>query len=79
MTGKRCPTFAKHVFPILTGVDVFFAISGYLITALVMRDVEAGRFSLAEFYDRRIRRIFPALVLVLFKVITSISLVLLDK
>lgn len=43
------------------GVDVFFVISGFLITALIQKDLEQGRFSLAEFFERRIRRIFPAL------------------
>eukprot|EP01031_Cornospumella_fuschlensis_P050325 gene50325-61570_t len=42
------------------GVDVFFVISGYLITALILADLEARRFSLVTFYDRRIRRIVPA-------------------
>ncbi|HWA70543.1 MAG TPA: acyltransferase family protein [Rhizomicrobium sp.] len=44
-----------------SGVDVFFVISGYLITALLQRELDQGRFSLAGFYERRIRRIFPAL------------------
>jgi len=43
------------------GVDVFFVISGYLITSLLVRDLEDRRFSILDFYDRRIRRIFPAL------------------
>ncbi|MGC3989101.1 MAG: acyltransferase family protein [Chthoniobacteraceae bacterium] len=43
------------------GVDVFFVISGYVITSLLLRDLRAGRFSLAAFWERRIRRIFPAL------------------
>ena len=47
------------------GVDVFFVISGYLITTLILRDVEAGRFSFRDFYERRARRILPALFLVL--------------
>ncbi|MFG1179439.1 acyltransferase family protein [Xanthobacter versatilis] len=47
------------------GVDIFFVISGYLITAILFRDIKAGRFSLLDFYDRRIRRIFPALFVVL--------------
>jgi peptidoglycan/LPS O-acetylase OafA/YrhL len=47
------------------GVDIFFVISGYLITGIILRDLEAGRFSLADFYARRIRRILPALVVVL--------------
>lgn len=44
------------------GVDVFFVISGYLITRIVKRDLEAGRFSFRGFYSRRIRRLFPALL-----------------
>ncbi len=43
------------------GVDVFFVISGYLITSLLIRDLEAGKFSLVHFWERRIRRIVPAL------------------
>ena len=43
------------------GVDVFFVISGFLITQLLLHDLETGRFSIASFYERRIRRIFPAL------------------
>lgn len=42
------------------GVDVFFVISGYLITARILRDIEAGEFNLLEFWERRIRRIAPA-------------------
>lgn len=45
------------------GVDVFFVISGYLITQILRHDIEAGQFSLIEFYARRVRRIFPALLL----------------
>lgn len=43
------------------GVDVFFVISGYLITALILRDLRAEKFSLVEFWERRARRILPAL------------------
>jgi peptidoglycan/LPS O-acetylase OafA/YrhL len=46
------------------GVDVFFVISGYLITGLIVSEREAGRFTLARFYERRARRILPALLLV---------------
>jgi peptidoglycan/LPS O-acetylase OafA/YrhL len=42
------------------GVDVFFVISGYLITSILCLDCEAGRFSLTKFYQRRIARLFPA-------------------
>lgn len=59
-----------HAFPATlpggyVGVDVFFVISGYLITTIILQDHDRGRFSLASFYGRRIRRIFPALALVL--------------
>ena len=47
------------------GVDVFFVISGYLISGLVLKGLTEEKFSFAEFYARRIKRIFPALMLVL--------------
>ena len=47
------------------GVDIFFVISGFLITTIIARQLEAGRFSIGDFYVRRIRRIFPALTLML--------------
>ncbi len=47
------------------GVDVFFVISGYLITSLIVAEKETGRFSLVGFYERRARRILPALFLVM--------------
>jgi len=43
------------------GVDVFFVISGYLITSIIEREIRDGRFSIARFYERRVRRILPAL------------------
>ena len=46
------------------GVDIFFVISGFLITQILVRDLEQGRFSLVQFYERRARRILPALILV---------------
>ncbi len=46
------------------GVDIFFVISGFLITGNILRDRDAGTFSYAEFYRRRIKRIFPAMFLV---------------
>ncbi|MEN8173586.1 MAG: acyltransferase family protein, partial [Chloroflexota bacterium] len=47
------------------GVDVFFVISGYLITKKIANEIQANSFSLARFYERRIRRIFPALFTVI--------------
>ncbi|WP_273028363.1 acyltransferase family protein [Massilia timonae] len=46
------------------GVDIFFVISGYLITSIILSALEQDRFSILEFYARRVRRIFPALLLV---------------
>jgi peptidoglycan/LPS O-acetylase OafA/YrhL len=51
------------------GVDVFFVISGYVITASVMRRVTAGRFSARDFYWRRFRRLIPALSVVVLAVL----------
>jgi peptidoglycan/LPS O-acetylase OafA/YrhL len=48
------------------GVDVFFVISGYLITTIILSDYEKGNFSLVNFYERRARRILPALFFVIF-------------
>jgi peptidoglycan/LPS O-acetylase OafA/YrhL len=47
------------------GVDVFFVISGYLITTILIEDIENKRFSIVNFYERRARRILPALYLVM--------------
>jgi peptidoglycan/LPS O-acetylase OafA/YrhL len=44
------------------GVDIFFVVSGYLITSIIFRRLEADRFSIAWFYERRIRRIIPAFI-----------------
>lgn len=46
------------------GVDVFFVISGFLITQILLNDLQAGKFSLVTFYERRARRILPALFFV---------------
>lgn len=59
-----------HAYPALlpggfVGVDVFFVISGYLISGILLRSLGEGRLSFLDFYSHRIRRIFPALLLVL--------------
>lgn len=59
-----------HAFPWaipggFIGVDVFFVVSGFLISTIIFSSLERDRFSLVEFYVRRVRRIFPALILVL--------------
>ncbi len=51
------------------GVDIFFVISGFLITGIIARELGAERFSLITFYNRRVRRIFPALIVVLCTVL----------
>ncbi len=47
------------------GVDIFFVISGYLITTIIVAEIKAGNFSIVNFYERRARRILPALFFVL--------------
>jgi peptidoglycan/LPS O-acetylase OafA/YrhL len=47
------------------GVDVFFVISGYLITSIILKEQSEGRFTISGFYERRIRRIMPALLFVI--------------
>jgi peptidoglycan/LPS O-acetylase OafA/YrhL len=56
------------------GVDIFYVISGYLITSVIAKDVLQGTFSFTSFYDRRIRRIFPALFGVLFFCIVAATI-----
>jgi peptidoglycan/LPS O-acetylase OafA/YrhL len=55
-----------HVAGGYVGVDVFFVISGFLITGILLEDIRKDRFSIANFYERRARRILPALFVVLF-------------
>lgn len=56
------------------GVDVFFVISGYLISSIIFSEIANSRFSIVSFYERRIRRIFPALfvMLLLFSAFASV-------
>lgn len=60
-----------HTFPRIlkggfVGVDIFFVISGYLISSIIISDLKTSNFSLKQFYIRRIKRIFPCLLLVLY-------------
>jgi peptidoglycan/LPS O-acetylase OafA/YrhL len=57
------------------GVDVFFVISGFLITSIILKDIENGRFSVVRFYERRIKRIFPALFTVIFATLLAGSII----
>ena len=71
-----------HVWPkVLTGgfvgVDVFFVISGFLITKQLLADVDSNAFSLAEFYRRRIKRIAPAMLVVVGVTLVASHLLLL--
>ena len=59
---------AQHARGGFFGVDVFFVISGYLISGIVFADIEAQKFSFAAFYERRVRRIVPAFFVVLMAV-----------
>jgi len=59
-----------HAFPgiapgVFVGVDIFFVISGYLITSIIIASIQNENFTLKEFYSRRIRRLFPTLFIVL--------------
>jgi len=50
------------------GVDIFFVISGYLITSIILTDLNSGIFSFFRFYSRRARRILPALFIELLSI-----------
>lgn len=65
-----------HAFPNLfpggfLGVDVFFVISGYLVTGTILKDIRGDKFNIGAFYVRRIRRILPALIATLCCVLIS--------
>lgn len=75
------PVVVFHAWPSLlpggfVGVDIFFVISGYLITTLLLQRLESGTYSIASFYAARIRRIFPALFVMLALVTPACVLLL---
>lgn len=61
------------------GVDVFFVISGFLITSILLREISAGRFSFVDFWARRARRIVPALSVVVLATLAMDWLLLTAK
>jgi peptidoglycan/LPS O-acetylase OafA/YrhL len=73
-----------HAFPDyfpggFVGVDVFFVISGFLISSIILRQLSRSQFTIADFYTRRVRRIFPALLVVLAACLLFGGLVLLPN
>jgi peptidoglycan/LPS O-acetylase OafA/YrhL len=72
--------FPHQIYGGFVGVDIFFVISGYLISGIILKGLESGKFSFAEFYARRIKRIFPALATVLLPcLIVGWALLLTDE
>jgi peptidoglycan/LPS O-acetylase OafA/YrhL len=62
------------------GVDIFFVISGYLITSIIMNELNDSKFSVVKFYERRIRRILPALyIIITFSCLSSYILMMPDE
>ncbi len=61
------------------GVDIFYVISGYLITGIIKREIDQGSFTFAGFYERRVRRLFPALFAMLACVLVASWFVLLPS
>lgn len=73
---------AFHAWPLrvpggFTGVDIFFVISGYLITGVIAGELSSNTFSLSRFYQRRVRRIFPALATMLIAATLAAWMILL--
>lgn len=75
---------AFHAFPNslpggFIGVDIFFVISGYLITSIIVRESDAGHFSFLAFYQRRVLRILPSLLSILVVTISIGCLILIPE
>lgn len=73
--------FAYHLNPSMLpagglGVDIFFVISGYLIGGIILRESAEGRFSFLNFYERRLRRIVPALLMCVLLVLAACAALL---
>ena len=73
-----------HAFPKLltggfTGIDVFFVISGFLISSIIFENYDNKKFDFIEFYSRRIKRIFPALIIFLISSYILAWFILLDS
>lgn len=63
--------FPNWIYGGFIGVDIFFVISGYLISLTIFENINNGHFSFVDFYARRIKRIFPSLSIVLIAVLAS--------
>ena len=71
---------APRIFGGFIGVDVFFVISGFLITGIIQAEMREDSFSFARFYERRIRRLLPALyVMIAFSALPAMHFLLLSE
>ncbi len=61
------------------GVDIFFVISGYLITSIISTELESGKFTFAAFYERRARRILPVLIVVVLVCVPFVLIFMLPR
>lgn len=68
--------FPEHLPGGFVGVDVFFVISGFLITQMTWLEISTGSFSFVNFYRRRILRLYPALIVIFVVLLTTSALIL---